>query len=289
MHKPTSPSLVLAATSLALAFPDPRPHVLMNNCEMEAQRILIRWHDESAGYAVSPARVPLALLRGFAKAVEQFIRGDGAGVDTNLLDVAIVEGSLGFHTAPIADPVLLADLRHLSQSEKLDAISPGRRAVIERWQKTARGVRKSSFEITASMLSRPILVNATSDFRADDADQWVRVERYLRGEVEDLGGSTHANAHIRLPDGTRLKVDTDRTVLRDDKINRLYKPAMVRIAAEYNVMTREYRDARLIAFVEHDTRIDERELQRLFERGTKAWADVPDAAQWVESIRGNSA
>jgi hypothetical protein len=142
-------------------------------------------------------------------------------------------------------------------------------------------------EISAPMLARPIVISAVSDFRADDADQWVRVERYVQGEIEDLGGSTRSNAHIRLPDGKLLMVGTDRAMLRDDKLNRLYKSAMVRITAEYNVMTREYRNARLIDFVEHDTRVDERELQRLFQRGSKAWADVPDASAWVERMRGN--
>ena len=65
--------------------------------------------------------------------------------------------------------------------------------------------------------------------------------------------------------------------------------AMVRISARYNVVTREYRDARLIEFVEHDTRIDEKQLDRLFERGARAWSDVADAAEWVEKLRGNEA
>lgn len=254
---------------------------------MKAQSILIRLHDDSAGYAVSPARVPLALLRAFAKDVDDFVRGEGATVGTASLEVAVVEGSLGIQTAPIADPELLADLRRLGESDLIDSLKPRRRGVVERWQKSARGSRHSRIEITAPMLSRPIVISADSDFRADDADQWVRVERYVRGEIEDLGGSMRPNAHIRLPSGTLLKVSTDRTMLRDDKLNRLYKPAMVRITAEYNVMTREYRDARLIDFVEHDTRVDERELERLFQRGAKAWADVPDASVWVENLRGN--
>jgi hypothetical protein len=254
---------------------------------MEAQPILFRLHDDSAGYAISPARVPLALLRAFAKDVDDFIRGDGSAVDTATLDVTVVQGSLGIQTVPVADPGFLADLRRLSESELIDSLNPRRRTVVERWQKSARGTRHSRVEIIAPMLSRPVVISADSDFRADDADQWVRVERYVRGEIEDLGGSTRPNAHIRLPDGKLLMVSTDRTMLRDDKLNRLYKPTMVRITAEYNVITREYREARLIDFVEHDTRVDERELERLFQRGAKAWAGVPDASAWVESLRGN--
>ena len=29
------------------------------------------------------------------------------------------------------------------------------------------------------------------------------------------------------------------------------------------------------------------DLQTAIERGTKAWADVPDATEWVEELRGN--
>jgi hypothetical protein len=168
----------------------------------------------------------------------------------------------------------------------LDGLNPRRRKVLERWQVQARARRQLRFEISSPALARPVIVSAETDFRADDADQWVRVERYVRGEIEDLGGAVKANAHIRLPDGKLLTVDTDRTVLRDDKSNRLYKPAMVRITAEYNVVTREYRAARLIEFVEHEGRFDEREFARFTERGAKAWKDIPDASAWVEALRG---
>ena len=42
---------------------------------MEAQRIRISLHDESGGYPISPERVPLSVLRGFVKEVDQFLRG----------------------------------------------------------------------------------------------------------------------------------------------------------------------------------------------------------------------
>lgn len=64
---------------------------------------------------------------------------------------------------------------------------------------------------------------------------------------------------------------------------------MVRIKADYNVQTREYRNVRLLEFVEHEPRLDEGEFKRLTDRGAKAWASVPDANAWVESLRGNEA
>jgi hypothetical protein len=93
------------------------------------------------------------------------------------------------------------------------------------------------FEISSSALASPLVISAATDYRTRAADQWVRVERYVQGEVEDLGGSDRVNAHIRLASGERLMVDTDRTVLRDDKVNRLYKSSMVRLGAAYDVST----------------------------------------------------
>jgi hypothetical protein len=254
---------------------------------MQAHSILVKLHDESAGYVAGPTRVPLATLRSFAVDVSDFVRGDTGGPELTKVDVAVVEGSLALLTSPVTDPGLWADLRSLTQSDLLDGLDPKRRKVVVRWQAQARARRHLSFEVHSPALSRPVIVSADSDFRADDADQWVRVERYVRGEIEDLGGAVKANAHIRLPDGKLLTADTDRAVLRDDKSNRLYKPAMVRIGAEYNVVTREYRAVRLIEFVEHDSRLDEREFARLTERGANAWKDVPDASAWVDALRGH--
>lgn len=254
---------------------------------MDAQQIRISLHDESGGYEITPDRVPLSVLRAFTKDADEFLRGERGEVNTSELDVAVVKGSLGVLTAPTANPALLRDLRHLASSELIDSLHAKRRAVVERWQKAARGVRGVRVEISAPMLVKAVVISAASDFRADDADQWVHVERYLRGEIYEIGGLRNVNAHIRLPDGKSMPVEAERDVLRADKTNRLYKPAMVRIAAEYNVATRDYRNARLIEFVEHDAKLDEKELERLTQRGAKAWQDVPDASAWVESLRGN--
>ena len=255
--------------------------------KMEAQALTLTLHDDSAGYEITPDRVPLAVLRIFSKDVEEFLRGDSGDVDTQTLDVAVVHGSLGLRSAPTASPVLLGDIRSLSESEMLDGLAGKRRVVVERWQKAARGARRWRVQISAPFLPQPVSINAETDFRTDDADQWVRVERYVRGEIEDLGGHSKPNAHIRLPDGKLLMVDAAREVLRDEQVNRLYKPAMVRISADYNVATREYRNARLLQFVEQASALDDKDLARLTQRGAKAWVDVPDAAAWVDGLRGN--
>ncbi len=254
---------------------------------MQAQPITIVLHDQADGYEVSPQRLPLALLRRFSKDVEEFLRGDGDDAQAGALEVAIVKGSFGLRTQPLTNAGLLKDMKRLAQSQLLDGVASKRRIVMERWQRSATAARHRRIEIHAPFLMHPITISADTDFHADDADQWVRVERYVRGEIEEMGGHGISNAHIRLPDGKALTVEAPREVFRDEKTNRLYKPAMVRITAEYNVSTGAYRNARLIEFVEHDKRIDENQLERLFERGAKAWRDVPDAAEWVDKLRGS--
>ncbi len=251
---------------------------------MDAQQIRISLHDDSGRYEITPDRVPLSILRNFTNDVDKFLGGE---LDTVELDVAVLKGLLAVLTSPTAHPSLLHDLLHLANSEVIDGLNAKRRAVVERWQKAALGVRKQRIEISAPMLSRRIIISAGFDYRADDADQWVRVKRYLRGEIYEIGGLRNVNAYIRLPDGKSIPVEAQCDVLRADKTNRLYKTAMLRIAAEYNVGTRDYRNAKLIEFVEHESKLDEKDLDRLTQRGAKAWQDLPGAGAWVDSVRGN--
>jgi hypothetical protein len=254
---------------------------------MEAQRIHIALHDSTQGYETSPDRVQLKTLQVFVRDIDELLRVGDTGQEQRDLEVSVVKGSLAVQTFPIADPGLLQDLSLLMSSQRIDALHSKRKGVIERWQKAAVANKGLWYQITAPFLTRPVVINADSDYHADDADQWVQVERYVRGEIEDLGGHTRPNAHIRLPDGKTLTVATDRDMLRADKINRLYKPAIVRITAEYNVVTRDYRNARLVAFVEHDNRFDEREFKRMTDRGAVAWAGVEEPGAWVDEQRGN--
>lgn len=255
---------------------------------MEAQRITFALIDHTAGYEVTPERVRLGELADFSSDVAIFLRGENKEVDTKTLEVAVRKGSLALETAPLMyAPNLFQDLRTLLGGELLDTLDAKRREVMERWQKAARQSKQVAYRISAPFLDRPIEINAESDYRADDADQWVQVERYIRGEIQDLGGVTRANAHVKLPDGRTLTVTAERDVLRDDTVNRLYKLAMLRIKAEYNVLTRELRNARLVEFVEHASTVDEDALSRLTRRGAVAWKDVPSATTWVDDLRGD--
>lgn len=256
---------------------------------MEAQRITIALIDNSGGFEATPERVRLGDLADFSADVATFLRGEDKEVDTKTLEVAVRKGSLAIETMPLPfAPYLFRDLRTLLGGELLDSLDAKRREVMEHWQKAARQTRQLAYRISAPFLDRAIVINAESDYHADDADQWVQVERYIRGEIQDLGGATKANAHVKLPNGRTLTVTSERGVLRDDTVNRLYKLAMLRIKAEYNVLTRELRNAHLVEFVEHASTVDEDALLRLTRRGAAAWKDIPNATAWVDELRGGT-
>lgn len=161
---------------------------------MQAWRITIALIDHSAGFETSPERVHLSDLVDFSADVAIFFRGDGKEIDTKTLEVAIRKGSLAIETMPLSvAPRLFSDLNALLVTELLDGVDNKRREVMERWQRAARQTRQLAYRITASFLERPILISSESGYRADDADQWVQVERYIRGEIQDLGGATKAN------------------------------------------------------------------------------------------------
>jgi hypothetical protein len=163
-----------------------------------------------------------------------------------------------------------------------------RMAVIERWQKSARSARALAYTVSAPFLNRPLLISSRSDFRTEEADHWVAVERYIRGEIQEVGGSKKPNAHVnvKLPNGKRLTIETDKDLLRADKVNRLYKSAMLRVKAEYNVKTRELRNAKLLEFVEYAADIDEASIAKMTQEGQSAWRDVENASAWVDELRG---
>jgi hypothetical protein len=169
----------------------------------------------------------------------------------------------------------------------LDTLDPKRREVIEAWQKLVKNSRGVSYRISSTELQPSMVISSDTHFHSNDADQWVRVERYVRGEIQDLGGSTHPNIHIKSPNGKPLTLKASRETLRNETVNRLYKSAMLRLSAEYNVFTQELRKATLLEFIDYSANFVEDDSTKLTRRGQDAWREVSDATAWVEDIRGS--
>ncbi len=252
-------------------------------------KLSVSLRDTSRGYSVTPNRVPLATLRDFAKDVDDFLKGESGEMATNDLDVAIRSGSLVIELIDFfVAPRFFHDLAGLAQSKIIDLLDKKRREIVDKWQRRARASRGLAYVIASPSLTAPVVIDAETDYRMDDADNWVLVERYLNGEIEDLGGANKSNAHLRLPSGELIRVATSKSILRDETINRLYKPSTVRFRADFNIITHEYRNAVLIEFIDYSPIFDEKAFQRLTERGRAAWQDVETPSDWVDTLRGSS-
>ncbi|MGZ5070598.1 MAG: hypothetical protein ACXWF8_13990 [Methylobacter sp.] len=239
---------------------------------------------------VSPAHVSLALLGEFQKDVSEFLKGSSRDVDPAKIMVSIENGSLAIvATGLLAASSLWTDLDHLKSPDTLGLIDPKRANVLERWQTAAQKSPYRRYSVADKFGEMPFFsVDSMSNFRKNE-DVWVHVEKYLHGIIVDMGGSTKANVHLKLDNGETLTIESTQDKLAQGEQNRLYRPALLQVTAEENLVTKKLRNLRLLDFEAHQPSYDEDEFNLMVERGTKAWADVPDASAWLETLRGGQA
>jgi hypothetical protein len=236
---------------------------------------------------VGPKHVPLGLLGQFEAEVEDFLRGSNRDVDTSRVIVSIEEGSLAIVvTGLLAASGLWNDVALLDNPAALGLIDPRRADVVERWQAAARKNPHRSYRLADTDGKLSVRVDAKTDFRNQIEAVWVPVEKYVKGTVVDWGGKTNPNVHLDLGNGRTLKISSTQKLLADEKENHLYKQAVLHIGAEQNLKTGELRNHSLLGFEVHQPIWDEAEFDKLVQKGTQAWADVPDG--WLESLRSGS-
>lgn len=236
---------------------------------------------------IGPARVPLALLGQFQSEVSDFLKGSSRDVDPMQVQIAIEEGSLVLVASGLlAAGSLWHDLDQLKQAESLDQIDSKRAAVVERWQGAARQNPHRRYTVSENPIKTIMRIDVQSNFRKIAEDAWVIVEKYLHGRIVDLGGKIKANVHLELEGGATLPIASTHDLLANEERNWLYRSALLHVTAEENLHTGELRKLRLLAFEPYAPAYDEDEYKRMVERGTRAWADVKDAAAWIEELRG---
>lgn len=235
---------------------------------------------------VGPAHVPLALLGQFQKDVVEFLAGSGKDIDPGQVIISIEKGSLALVASGLlAATSLWADVEQLQNPAALGLIDPKRAAVVERWQAAARKYPHRSYRLTNQTGRFTVQVDGNTDFRNQVEAVWVTVEKYLHGQVTDLGGTSKANVHLKLDNGKVLTIASSQQLLADEESNRLYKPALLRVSAEENLRTSELRNLTLMGFEAQQPVWDEAEFNKLVQKGTQAWADVPD--DWLEDLRSS--
>ncbi|MEI6168696.1 MAG: hypothetical protein WCS52_16055 [bacterium] len=246
-------------------------------------------HGKTEGREITPVSIGLSQFNEFNRQVESFI-GGGQRLKLDEVHVQIDTGSYILRTLV---PVLILsslepDLKLMARQDVLGEIDPKRAEVIQKWQARAKNNPDLSFEVRPEGGSIPaIRVSWETDYRVGEIVPWVAVEKYLFGEVVDMGGMQKANIHLRLVHGGKpILVGTSQGYLREQLENRLYHKALLHVSAEQHFQTGEMRNIRLISFMDYQPTYNEEALNRFAAEGTKVWADVPDAAKWVREVRG---
>lgn len=242
-----------------------------------------RIHDDP----VSPAHIPLILLGEFQKDVNDFLRGSSRDLDLSKVIVSIEEGSLAFVASGLLSArSLWSDLEHLGFTKTLGLIDPKRAGVLERWQNAAQ--KNPNRRYSVSDLSDRVFfsIDSTSSLQRI-GESWVYVEKYMYGNIVDMGGSTRANVHLKLASGETLTIASTQELLAQGEQNRLYRPALLHITAEENLHTGELRHLNLIAFEDYHPGYDENQFRLMVERGTRAWSDTPNSTERIEKLRGD--
>lgn len=128
-------------------------------------------------------------------------------------------------------------------------------------------------------------IPAVGGTSAEKDSTWVQVEKYVCGKVKDLGGGPKAHFHLELDNGQILAVAPRPGMSVQDDRNYLYRPGLLHVVAEEDLNTGDMRNLRLLAFTVPDPSYDDEEFRIMVARGTVAWEDVVDAADWTDALR----
>lgn len=258
----------------------------MMNKEPQIEFVL---RDKVDGVEITHATIGLSRFNEFNQQVATFIAGS-QGLRLDKVHVRVGEGSYKL-TAILTSLVVAAlepDLQTLQRQDSLGEIDPKRAEVVAKWQARSKGSPDLRYAIRPhGLAAKPIELSPATDYRIGEIVPWVKVEKYLFGTAVDMGGVQKANVHIRLEDsGQIVHVGTNQGYLKDQQENRLYHKVLVRVEADQHVRTGQLRNLRLLSFEDYQPGYDEAALDRFAEKGRQAWADVPDAAEWVRQLRG---
>lgn len=243
------------------------------------------------GEEITPATIGLSRFNEFNQQVATFIAGSE---QLNLDDVRVSVGEGSYKLTVLLTQLVVAalepDLLALQRPDSLGEIDPKRAEVVTKWQTRAKSDADLRYSLRPhNFAAKAIELSHSTDYRVGEVVPWVKVEKYLFGTVMDMGGVQKANVHIRLDDtGQIVRVGTNQGYLKDQKQNRLYRKVLVRVQADQHYRTGELRNLRLLSFEDYEPRYDDAALDRFAEAGRRAWADVPDAAEWVRELRGGA-
>jgi len=255
----------------------------------ETTAIEFALHGKVEGVEITPRTVGLSQFNEFNQQVETFIGGS----QKLKLDQVHVEITRSSYVLKVILPVVVfsslePDLKLMARQDVLGELDIKRAEVVQKWQARTKNNPDLFYEVRPKGEGLPkVRVSRETDYRVGDIVPWVAVEKYLFGEIMDMGGTQKANIHLKLDRGGKtLLVGTSQGYLREQVENRLYHKVLLHVRAEQHFRTGDLRNVELISFVNYQPAFNEEALDRFTAKGAAAWADVPDAAQWVREVRG---
>jgi hypothetical protein len=241
------------------------------------------------GQKISPKTISFALFNEFNEQVARFVRGGNREIDLSQTQVEVTDGSYALRVilGALALAAVEPDFALLHQPDGLGEMDPKRAEVVAQWQEAARRNPQRVYQLTApSRRDRPVRIDHTTDLHRREDDQWVTVEKYVFGHVLEAGGKK-PNLHLEPEGGGKILI----VAASEDQLRGrtpLFYDAMLHVMARQNLRTGELDQARLLDFADYHPAVDEAALDKMVERGTKAWRGVRDAGKWVEEQRGNA-
>lgn len=201
----------------------------------------------------------------------------------------IEEGSVRniFKTSLQAVVTFTAIARMIIDAGSIDGLELPTAKAIENIQEIARK-RNYSFEFTTSESENVVLeVTPTTNYERS-ANLWVDAEFYFYGVLTNAGGKGKANIHLDTKEVGTIIIETDKTFLKDEPDNLLYKEYGVRVIGKQNLETgeRDRSDLKLIQLIDYNPKYDEAYLNNLIAKASPKFQGL-DADQWLREIRGD--
>jgi len=205
-----------------------------------------------------------------------------------IISYNIEEGSVKhvFKTSIQAIIGFSAVLLQVSKYESIDFLELKTAQAIEAIQ-TLSYQKNFEFDIKTSMDDSVVLKinSSTSLFRTENV--WVDAELYFYGTLTNAGGKNKANIHIDTEEFGLITIDTQKSFLRDQDENLLYRKFGVRVVEKQNIQTGEIDRAslKLIGFIDFSPKYDDKYLKGLILKAKGNWKNI-DPDLWIDQIRG---
>lgn len=103
--------------------------------------------------------------------------------------------------SPVAFGSLSQDIEILRNEDTVGDIDPRRAEVIAKWQSRARSSSNSNFSYEIRPRTKGLAhvrITKETDFHIGNTAPWINIEKYLYGQIVDMGGANRANVHLKL-------------------------------------------------------------------------------------------